>query len=833
MTVASLLMEASRETPDLMTCMESSIDFATQMDEDLFQHVVEAMQLVQTSGKNSKSRLNKTYVVKIRLPEEATMTSLSIKASSEDLVWRLKQYVTDKIRIKNKSFPSSQQAYHLENFNGDKINECLTLRDIKGKEHGVRELSLVKGWEPQPLQKLLGGINPCLVAACFKYYLRLMPEPLVPFNQYQSFVDSFKNNQSSSTELRCKCMLNELAKLPPANYTSLRATCELISVTPDESWQKAYTFGPYFLRGKDKSTSAQSQEDSLRAVGDVKVVFELVQFLVVQWPAIQPELPEPPLLTFNVQKGTDTSRALSPSRSPTTTGSGAYAPVSPPPPPATSSPVTSPATTTRAVSLSSKAPPAPATLTECSKCHTQFDYTGFCTECGGKLVPKQTASSASPVLSRNGAVAGTNAQKAADAQKAEAQKAEAEKKRKEEQAKREQEERTKREREERQRREEEERRRKRELEERRHREEAEERRRREEEEKEMAALKKLMKDDDERKRKEAAQGEPPPGKFRCPGCGLFQLNEARFCGECGVKISACPSCKKPQVTGQPCLACEQSKKEQEIKRKQQEAEQRKAKAEADKKEREARAKKEAEERERREKEEREREAKEKRDREERDKKDKREREERDKREREERDKREREEREKREKAKEKEQKEAKEKERTKSVHAAPPSKAPDEKKDTLGPKNLAGLASMWDSKVAQADDEIKNNVFSAHYDPNAAKKLKPGDKGYGSAPEGSESAVRAQKANDWVKVQVKQLIDVIGEIGTAGPGGLKQTNFGTLFVRYETISDTVVGILQRAKKYGVVTFEGEMLFQGQSNGVVIALTVTAASFSPK
>lgn len=790
LTVASLLMEASRDTPDLMTCMESSIDFATQMDGDLFQVLVEAMQTVQASAKNAKSKLNKTYVVKIRLPEEATMSTLAIKASSEDLVWRLKQYVTDKIRIKNKAFPESQQQYHLENFNGDKINECLTLRDIKGKEHGVRELVLVKGWEPTALQKALGGINPCLVAACFKYYLRLMPEPLVPFNQYQTFVDSFKNNQNSSIELRCKCMMLELAKLPPASYTSLRAVCELISVTSDESWQKAYAFGPTFLRGKEKSTSAQSQEDALRAVGDVKVVFELVQFLVTQWPGIQLDLPETPILSLSCANPQKLASSSSPSHADTShSHTSSHSP--------SSSMTASPSSNAFASSTSSSASSASSTpsfsttspsssssaQSECPKCGIDFQKPGFCTECGARLVSKSTKATSSPTKSATLSSSLSNSNNNDNSNRT-AQEADR-KKREEEKLRKEQEERVKREEAERKRVLDEKIRR--EAEERRKREEAEERARKEEEDREREILAKLMKEDDERKKKEAAQGEPPPGKIRCPGCKLFQLSEARFCGECGVKISACVTCKKPQVTGQECEACDQTKKEQQIKQKQQEADQRKAKLETEARDREMKAKKDKEDREKREKEER---------------------------------------------AKREKEEREKAKTQTHKVEPAPATKKADEKKDTMAPRKMAGLASMWDSKAAQADDESKNNVFSAHYDPNAAKKLKPGDKGYGSAPEGSESAVRAQRANDWVKVQVKQLIDVIGDIGTTGPGGLKQTNFGTLFVRYETISDTVVGILQRAKKYGVVTFEGEMLFQGQSNGVIISLTAASASFTP-
>lgn len=144
------------------------------------------------------------------------------------------------------------------------------------------------------------------------------------------------------------------------------------------------------------------------------------------------------------------------------------------------------------------------------------------------------------------------------------------------------------------------------------------------------------------------------------------------------------------------------------------------------------------------------------------------------------------------------------------------------------PGKMKNLAAMWDAKDKKAKEEQTTNVFSAGY--TGTKKLKKGDKGYGSAPEGSASAARAKKATEWVKARIIQLVGVITDIGKPGADGLPYTDFGTLFVTYEKITDTLVGILQRAKKYGVVTFEGEMLFQGQSDRVVIALTAKAKTY---
>uniref|UniRef100_A0A8C7F2P0 Si:dkey-29b11.3 n=1 Tax=Oncorhynchus kisutch TaxID=8019 RepID=A0A8C7F2P0_ONCKI len=47
--------------------------------------------------------------------------------------------------------------------------------------------------------------------------------------------------------------------------------------------------------------------------------------------------------------------------------------------------------------------------------------------------------------------------------------------------------------------------------------------------------------------------------------------------------------------------------------------------------------------------------------------------------------------------------------------------------------------------------------------------------------------------------------------------------FGKLFEHYVNISNKVVGILLRARKQGLVSFEGEMLWQGQDDRVLITL----------
>ena len=52
-----------------------------------------------------------------------------------------------------------------------------------------------------------------------------------------------------------------------------------------------------------------------------------------------------------------------------------------------------------------------------------------------------------------------------------------------------------------------------------------------------------------------------------------------------------------------------------------------------------------------------------------------------------------------------------------------------------------------------------------------------------------------------VKKEMAKLVEVINENGEVGENGFKCITFGVLFILYQDISDTLVGILMRAKKY--------------------------------
>ena len=138
-----------------------------------------------------------------------------------------------------------------------------------------------------------------------------------------------------------------------------------------------------------------------------------------------------------------------------------------------------------------------------------------------------------------------------------------------------------------------------------------------------------------------------------------------------------------------------------------------------------------------------------------------------------------------------------------------------------GGSKANALAAMWDKKQKAADEDQKSNPFSSKFDSSA--KLKKGDAGYGTAVAGSETAMRAKKAQEWVEKEIEKLLVVIAEHGYKDADGRDAITFGKLFDTYADISDTLVGILMRARKHGKLHYAGDMLFQGTHDNIVITI----------
>lgn len=72
---------------------------------------------------------------------------------------------------------------------------------------------------------------------------------------------------------------------------------------------------------------------------------------------------------------------------------------------------------------------------------------------------------------------------------------------------------------------------------------------------------------------------------------------------------------------------------------------------------------------------------------------------------------------------------------------------------------------------------------------------------------------RKKAASAWIDFETNRLLEIIKEIGYEDKYGRPTTTFGELLEVYEDISDTLVGILIRAKRSGKIYYEGNMLFE--------------------
>lgn len=145
---------------------------------------------------------------------------------------------------------------------------------------------------------------------------------------------------------------------------------------------------------------------------------------------------------------------------------------------------------------------------------------------------------------------------------------------------------------------------------------------------------------------------------------------------------------------------------------------------------------------------------------------------------------------------------------------------------------ISAMAAKWDAAARATAEAEKTNFFSSKFDAahHEATRLKKGDAGYGTAPEGSKSAARAEKATAWVNEQVVRLLTVVRDLSCKDSEGHLSVSFGELFVAYESISDSLVGMLLRAKKRKQIAYDGEMLLQKYHDDVRIRLTTKGRNF---
>jgi len=100
--------------------------------------------------------------------------------------------------------------------------------------------------------------------------------------------------------------------------------------------------------------------------------------------------------------------------------------------------------------------------------------------------------------------------------------------------------------------------------------------------------------------------------------------------------------------------------------------------------------------------------------------------------------------------------------------------------------------------------------------------------GYGKPIPGSASDKRGQEYQKAVTLEVMGLCRIIFSRGFRLSNGHTLMLFKDIFQIYQSISNKVVGILARARKNRLVHFEGETLFQGESDDTNVTLLRSAS-----
>lgn len=145
--------------------------------------------------------------------------------------------------------------------------------------------------------------------------------------------------------------------------------------------------------------------------------------------------------------------------------------------------------------------------------------------------------------------------------------------------------------------------------------------------------------------------------------------------------------------------------------------------------------------------------------------------------------------------------------------------------------SVKSLKENWQKWSSEHQESQKLNPFS-HDSRGSVVAPQRGHDDYGRPQQGSLTEKRGKEAHIHVCREVQKLCEVIRAIGERNEMNEDRhdnhrkvitVEFGKLFEHYVTISNTLVGILLRARKQGLVDFEGEMLWQGKDDHVVITL----------
>jgi len=135
--------------------------------------------------------------------------------------------------------------------------------------------------------------------------------------------------------------------------------------------------------------------------------------------------------------------------------------------------------------------------------------------------------------------------------------------------------------------------------------------------------------------------------------------------------------------------------------------------------------------------------------------------------------------------------------------------------------SVGSLSKVWQTRTNNFQASQKLNPWSGDYAGD--RKWDPKCKESYAQPVG-KTRERWKKGNAYINKEINMMVEIIQAMGERDENGNIFVYFGRLFDRYAKISTNLVGYLIRARRRGMLHFEGEMLWQRQDDDAVITLS---------
>ena len=149
---------------------------------------------------------------------------------------------------------------------------------------------------------------------------------------------------------------------------------------------------------------------------------------------------------------------------------------------------------------------------------------------------------------------------------------------------------------------------------------------------------------------------------------------------------------------------------------------------------------------------------------------------------------------------------------------------------------VSGKINSWETIYENHKEKQLINPFSQWDGASHREALEKTHTEYGRPIRGTDTEIRGRAAGRLMNHEVDILIYTIKEHGKKTGNQTICITFGELFRLYVQISNKLVGALLRARKYGFLDFQGEMLFQRRDEDTLISLNlakIKAAGFEFK